>query len=93
MISGAGVGSVKVMTTDYRGHNPEEIVDLAMDKILYVSETAHPVIHQQAVAFRDALRQTLTHYIKFAQEQERITICGHLIKGGHADLANIIRSM
>lgn len=93
MISGAGLGSVKVMTTDHRGHNPEEIVDLAMDKIMYVSDNAHPVIREQAIAFRDHLRFALLHYIKFAQEQERITVCGQLIKSGHADLANIIRSM
>jgi hypothetical protein len=87
------VGSVVVHTADYRGHTPEELAQLALDKMIYVGDNAHPLIADQARAFKEGLRTILIHYLKMAQESERTTICGHLIKGGHADLAEIIRSM
>lgn len=87
------VGNVVVHTTDYRGHTPEEIAGLALDKMIYIGENAHPLIAEQAKAYKEGLRSILVHYLRMAQTSERTTICGHLIKGGHADLADIIRSM
>jgi len=87
------IGGVVVHTADYRGHTPEELAGLALDKMIYIGENAHPLIADQAKAFKEGLRSILIHYLRMAQQSERTTICGHLIKGGHADLAEIIRSM
>lgn len=89
----AMIGGVVVHTTDYRGHTPEEMAGLALDKMIYIGENAHPLIADQAKAYKEGLRSILIHYLRMAQQSERTTICGHLIKGGHADLAEIIRSM
>ena len=53
---GLEMGSVNVMTSDNGGHNTEQIVELAMDKIMKVSDTAPPAIRDQAQAFQNHLR-------------------------------------
>ena len=85
------VNGVTIHSVDYRGHTPEEIAERALDRILYVGEHTHPLIAEQAQAFKKQLYATLVHYLREAQSSERTTICGHLIKGGHADIAEIIR--
>jgi hypothetical protein len=85
------ISDVVVHTADYRGHTPEEIAERALDKIIYVGKDSNPLLLEQAKAFKDGIRAVLIHYLREAQTAERTTICGHLIKGGHADLAEIIR--
>lgn len=92
LMSGA-VGGVKIMATQNRGHNPEELTELAIDKILYIGENAHPLIAQQAQAFKDNLRATLMRYFELAQKSERTTICAELSMRGHEDMAEIIRRL
>jgi hypothetical protein len=89
----AYVGNVNVFTENYRGHSPEVLAELALDKIIYVGENAHPLIAEQAKAFRENIREVLIHYMRQAQESERTTIAGAFIKQGRSDLANIIRSI
>lgn len=87
------VGSVMVQTTDYRGFTPEELADRALDKIIQIGDSSHPVIIEQAKAFRAQIRAVLVHYLREAQSSERTTIYGELIKHGQVDLAEIIRRM
>lgn len=89
----SNVGSVKVFTTHNRGFTPEEIAERALEKIIYVGEKSHPVIVEQAKAFREHIRQVLIEYLHEAQSSERLTICGLLNNQGHADLADIIRRL
>jgi hypothetical protein len=55
------VGSVMVMATEGRGSTPEEIAERALDKIIYVGSNTHPVIRDQAEAFKDSIRAVLDH--------------------------------
>jgi hypothetical protein len=87
------VGHVVIHATDYRGPTPEEIADRALAKIIYVGDKADSMIAEQARGYREGIRQILVHYLREAQTSERVTICGHLIKGGRADLAEIVRSL
>jgi hypothetical protein len=87
------INGATIHIADYRGSTPEEIADRAIEKIMYVGDNTHPVIAEQARAFKEQIRALLIHYLREAQTSERTTICGHLIKGGHADLADIIRSI
>lgn len=87
------INGATVHIANYRGHTPEEIADRAIEKIMYIGNNTHPVIAEQARAFKEQIRALLVHYLREAQTSERTTICGHLIKGGHADLADIIRSI
>ena len=91
--TGISVTSVNVATSDNGGLSTEQIVDLAMDKILNVSDTAPPAIKDQAQAFRDNIRVVVRHYIDLARREERATMAHMAKTQGHDDLAEIIRRM
>lgn len=91
--TGISVTNVNVATSDNGGLSTEQIVDLAMDKILNVSDTAPPAIKDQAQAFRDNLRFVVRHYIDLARREERATMAHMAKTQGHDDLAEIIRRM
>jgi hypothetical protein len=92
-LSNAEVGSVNVMTSHEGGLSNEQVVDLVLDKILLVSNNAPPVIKEQALVFKDQIREVLYSYVEFTKRQERATITQTLLKAGHEDLANIIRRL
>ena len=93
-VSGAGsVGSIDVLTSDNKGHSIEEVAQMAADRILYVADEAPPPIRDQAIAFKDTLKQTLIYYMRQAVEQDRATICAKLRQNGYSDLADNLRSL
>lgn len=91
--NGLKMGSVNVMTTGEEGHSSEQIVELAMDKLMKVSVNAPPAIRDQAEAFQQNLRQILFFYIELARREERGTICRMVAKAGHKEMADLIRRL
>jgi len=91
--SSASVGNIEVLTTDNKGHSIEEVAQMAADRILYVADEAPPPIRDQAMAFKDTLKQTLIYYMRQAVEQDRATICAKLRQNGYSDLADNLRSL
>ena len=89
----ANVGSVNVFTADYRGHTPEELAEMTVEKIIYVGQNSHPAIIEQARAYRENIRAVLIHAFKMAQESERTTIIGSLTRNGFEDIAQLIRRL
>jgi hypothetical protein len=87
---GIEVGAVSVFTTQNRGSTPEEIADRALNKIIYIGEQSHPVIVEQAKAFKESIRDVLIAYLHEAQRSERTTIQAKLSLQGHSELAKII---
>jgi len=87
---GMEIGPVTVMTTQNRGFTPEEIAERALQKIIYIGEQSHPVIVEQAKAFRGHIKEVLVQYLKEAQQSERTTIKAKLSLQVHDDLAKII---
>ena len=87
------VGNIEVLTTDNKGHSIEDVAQMAADRILYVADEAPPPIRDQAMAFKDTLKQTLIYYMRQAVEQDRATICAKLRQNGHSDLADNLRSL
>ena len=87
------VGSVVVATTQDKGHDPEFWAKAAADRIVSVGGNCHPSIAQQAEAFKESVRATAVFYIKEAIKSDRTTLIAELEKQGHADMANIIRSL
>jgi len=88
---GIDVGAVNIMTSDEGGHSTEQIVDLAMDKIMRVSDTAPQPIRDQAEAFQNHLRHVLYHYMELARREERATIAGRMHKAGNSEMADLVR--
>jgi hypothetical protein len=87
------VGQVQVFTSNNTGHSPEQIADMAMNKIMVINEKAPPPIKDQAVAYRNNIRDIIVYYLKQMAKSERTTIWALLKKQGHADMADIIRRL
>jgi hypothetical protein len=84
---------VTVHTTDNRGFTPEEIAERCADKLISISDTADPVLQQQARAFRTAMVKVIAFYMQEAIQSDRTTIYNTLIDAGQPQLANAIRSL
>lgn len=87
------VGNVNVLTSDNGGHSNEQLTELALDKLISISDKAHPAIQAQARAFKDNAAKIMYHYITLARREERATIVQVLTSNGHKDLAEIIRRL
>ena len=83
-------GDVQVLTTDNRGFTPEEVAERALNKIISVGESSHPAIRDQAVAFRDYIRQVLVYYMREAVKSDRTTQMFKLQEAGHPELAQLL---
>ena len=84
---------VAVHTTNGRGFTPEELAARAADRIVSVSESAHPAIREQAVAFKGVVEKLIAEYLKQAVLSDRTTVYNALHDAGHAELAKLIRSL
>lgn len=87
------VGSVVVATTQDKGHDLQFWAKAASDRIVSVGGSCHPLIAQQAEAFKQSVQETVEFYIKEAIKSDRTTLVGELKRQGHEDMANIIRSL
>jgi len=87
------VGDVIVTTTENIGHKPEFWAQSAADRIVSVGGNCHPLIAQQAEAFKESVRATTLFYIKEAIKSDRTTLIAELERQGHKDMADIIRSL
>jgi hypothetical protein len=86
-------GVVEVLTSNNGGLPVEDVVDMALSKLIHVSEEAAPPIRDQAFAFKSNLRDILEFYIKMAIQQDRATLCHKLRYTGNFDLADHLRSL
>ena len=66
---------------------------MALNKIMSVSDSAPPVIRDQAVVYRDKLKEILIYYMKSMANSERTSIWALMKKQGHGDVAEIIRRL
>jgi len=86
-------GKVNVMTSDKGGLTNEQIADLAVDKIVSISNEAPPHIRQQANQFREHLKKVLYHYLLLARKEERASIVHILRSNGQKEMAEYIRRL
>ena len=87
------LGNVIVKTSEKGGLNNEQIADLAVDKIVSISDQAPPHIRQQANQFREHLKKVLYHYLLLARKEERGTIIQALRSSGQKETAEYIRRL
>ena len=83
-------GSVKVMSTQGRGFTPEEIAERALDKIISVGGHSHPLIREQAEAFRENIRSVLVFYLKEAVRSHNVTLVNKFKQAGYPELIKIL---
>jgi hypothetical protein len=87
------IGQFMVRTTHERGFSVEEIAEDLLNKLIFISSEAHPVIRDQAEAFRNQIRPAIIHYMKQAVRSDRTTLAAEFSKQGHHDMAEIIRRL
>lgn len=83
-------GDVMVMTSSNRGFTPEEIAEMALDKIIFVSGGAPPAIRDQAEAYRDTIRQVLVQYMHHAIRSHNVTLVNKFQRAGYPELIKIL---
>ena len=88
-----GLGTVSVFTSTNGGHTPEQVAEMALNRIIQVNESAPPVIKEQALAYKDRLKEILIYYMNSMAKSERTTIWALMKKQGHDDIAEIIRRL
>tara|TARA_A100001391_G_C4822768_1_gene211833 strand:- start:31 stop:318 length:288 start_codon:yes stop_codon:yes gene_type:complete len=86
-------GNVNVMTSDKGGLSNEQLADLAVDKIVSISDEAPQHVRQQANQFREHLKKVLYHYLLLARREERGTIIQALRSSGQKETAEYIRRL
>jgi len=89
----APLDAFEVKTTENRGHTPEEVAELCVNRLISIGDQSHPALQAQARAFRERMLAVVTHYIKMGIEQDRATIGAELTKAGHEDMADILRRL
>ena len=87
------VGAVAVSTTENKGHDSEFWAQAAADRIVSVGGNCHPLIAQQAQAFKESVEKTVEFYMKEAIKSDRTTLIASLEEQGHKDMADILRRL
>ena len=87
------VGSVSVATTNHCGFSIEHWTDRILEKIVHVAEGSESLIHQQAIEFKDQIRQVLNVYLTLAIKSDRTTLYNLFLQQGHNDMAEILRRL
>ncbi len=93
MISSSGgvlLGEIKAVAVSGRGFTPEEVAEMALEKIVYIGENSHPVIRDQAEAFRDNIRAVLVRYMRQAVTSHNTTLANRLREAGHPELVKLL---
>ena len=88
-----GISPVNVMTSDNGGLSDEQIAQMAVDKIVSVSDNAPDVIRDQANVFKENVKKILFHYLLLARREERATIVYTVRNSGNKELAEYIRRL
>tara|TARA_R110000765_G_scaffold177997_2_gene283538 strand:- start:855 stop:1145 length:291 start_codon:yes stop_codon:yes gene_type:complete len=92
-VGSAEVGNVQVFTSNDRGHSPEEIAEMAVQRIFYISQEADPHIRDQVMAYREKIKGVIAEYMKKAIASDRTTLWNVLKKEGFHEEADIIRRL
>jgi len=84
---------VDVKTTNKRGFTPDEVAERCADKIISISDTADPVIREQARAFKNHLTKVVAFYMREAIKSDRTTVFNAIVDAGNPELAELIRRL
>ena len=84
---------VNVQTTNNRGFSPDEVAERCVEKLISVSDDAHPAIRDQARAFQKHMEKVVAFYMREAIRSDRTTVYNALKDAGHPKLAELIRRL
>jgi hypothetical protein len=88
-----GIGEsngIQVATKDFGGFTTEEVAERALDKIIQVGDQSHPLVRDQALAFRNHIRGVLVFYMNEVVKFDRVTLAHKLREAGHPELIKLL---
>jgi hypothetical protein len=86
-----GVFKVEVETTSKGGHPPEFWAKRCIERLMSVSDSAPPVLREQAQAFKDQMEHVVLLHMKRAIQSDRSTVGHILTDAGQPKLAELVR--
>ena len=92
IVTSAQLGEIKATSVSGRGFTPEEVAEQALAKIVSVGGNCHPVIRDQAEAFKNEIRGVLVHYMKQAVRSNHTTLANRFRAAGHPELVKLLES-
>ena len=87
------VGNVSVITTNNTTLGPDHWATRASDQIVSVGKSAHPLIAEQAVEFKEFIYKAVKYYMCEAINEDRSRIVTLLRSADHNDLANSVERL
>lgn len=84
---------MQAVTTNNKGLSVDYWADRLLVKIVHVADDSDSLIHQQAIEFKDAIRQIIAVYMGLAIKSDRTTLYNLFIQQGHSDMAEILRRL
>lgn len=85
--------SVKVKTTNGRGMTIEELSEDAVNRIIMVSDTAPREIRDQALAYRERIKDIIQKYMKQAVLSDRTTMYNLNANADRAGAAKVLKDL
>ena len=86
-------GSVSVMTTKDSGRPVDDWAERATNTIISVGTQSHPLIAEQAKAFKEDVLRTIKYYMEEAIKSDKTSRIAELEQADHLDMAEILRKM
>ena len=84
---------VDFQTTNNRGSTPEEVAARCVNKIINISQNAHPMLREQAIEYKNAVEKIIAIYMRQAIQSDRTTVYNAIRDAGQPKLAEYIRKM
>jgi hypothetical protein len=92
IVTSAQLGEIKATSVSGRGFTPEEVAEQALVKIVSIGGNCHPVIRDQAEAFKNDIRGVLVHYMRQAVRSNHTTLANRFRAAGHPELVKLLES-
>jgi len=86
-------GSVQVITTNNAGLSVDYWAERATNTIISVGSQSHPLIAEQAKAFKEDVFRTIKYYMEEAIKSDNTSRIAELEQANHLDMAEILRKM
>jgi hypothetical protein len=86
-------GSVQVITTNNAGLSVDHWAERATNTIISVGSQSHPLIAEQAKAFKEDVFRTIKYYMEEAIKSDNTSRIAELEQADHLDMAEILRKM
>tara|TARA_R100001143_G_scaffold41547_1_gene37657 strand:- start:6409 stop:6699 length:291 start_codon:yes stop_codon:yes gene_type:complete len=87
------IGEFSVVTTNGKGHDVDFWAKTTSDKIISSGKNCHPLIAEQAEAFKETIFATIKYFMKEAIKSDRTTLVAELERQGQKEMAEIIRRL